>query len=245
MKRWFIGPRNAFTLVELLVVISIIALLMGVLLPALTAARKMAQATVCRSNLKQIGLAANFYAEAWNFFIPRGTSGLSKTWFQLFMPYLSQRPIGNDYRNVKMYRCPSYPNRNQTVCFVVNGWEFASPGDTIGHAVDNPTRMFGLKKLDTKVYLADNEDGPWRDILTQEGDQGWDMCDVWHTNQLASNTNALQDSANGRRVARTRHSQGKARPGCHYLFLDGHVEWMTPSDGMDPKELIKKWNYDF
>jgi prepilin-type N-terminal cleavage/methylation domain-containing protein/prepilin-type processing-associated H-X9-DG protein len=233
---------NAFTLVELLVVIAIIALLMGVLLPALTAARKQAQATVCRSKLKQIGLAANLYAEAWNFFIPRGTSGLSKTWFQLFMPYLSERPIGTDYRNVKAYRCPSYPNKNQTVCFVVNGWEFTSPADTTGRALDNPTRMFGLKKLDTKVYLADNEDGPNRAIITKEAEPGWDMCDVWSIDHLARNIG----TPDNRRVARTRHSQGKTRPGCHYLFLDGHVEWLPPGDEIkDPKELIKKWNYDF
>jgi prepilin-type N-terminal cleavage/methylation domain-containing protein/prepilin-type processing-associated H-X9-DG protein len=241
MKRLFVVPRSAFTLVELLVVIAIIALLMGVLLPALTAARRQAQATVCRSNLKQIGLAANFYAEAWNFFLPRGSSGLSgKTWFQLFMPYLSEHSINKDYRNVKMYRCPSYPNKNQAVCFVVNGWKFASPTDTTGAAIDVPSRVFGLKKLDTRVYMADNEDGPWRDILTQEGGQGWDMCDMWSTNHLASNTSTLQDPTNGRRVARNRHSQGKTRPGCHYLFLDWHVEWM-----MADSVTYKLWNFEY
>ena len=248
MKRLVVVPRNAFTLVELLVVIAIIALLMGVLLPALTAARKQAQATVCRSKLKQIGFAANFYAEASNFFIPRGSSGPSKTWFQLFMPYLSERPIGTDYRNVKAYRCPSYPNKNQTICFVVNGWKFASPTDTIGAAIDDPTRMFGLKKLDTRVYLADNEDGPGRAIITKEAEPGkpvelgWDMCDVWSPDHLANNVN----TPDNRRVARGRHSQGKTRPGCHYLFLDWHVEWMTAGDEIkDVKELIQKWNYDF
>lgn len=103
---------NAFTLVELLVVIAIIALLMGVLLPALTAARKQGQATVCRSNLKQIGLAASFYAEAWNWFIPRGTgTGQAdpkpRTWFRSFMPYLSEHPVDKDYRKIKIYRRPS------------------------------------------------------------------------------------------------------------------------------------------
>ncbi len=62
---------RAFTLIELLVVISIIALLVGILLPALGAARRSAQRTVCKSNLRQFGIMATAFAADHKGVMPR------------------------------------------------------------------------------------------------------------------------------------------------------------------------------
>src|SRR5688500_20156930 len=76
------GPmrRRAFTLVELLVVIGIIAVLIGILLPTLTRARESARNAQCLSNLRQLGLGCMMYMKQHNGvpppvrLIPRGAS---------------------------------------------------------------------------------------------------------------------------------------------------------------------------
>jgi prepilin-type N-terminal cleavage/methylation domain-containing protein len=61
-----VAPCRAFTIVELLVVVSIIALLVGILLPALGKARDNAKLTVSKGNLRQLGEATATYAAEWN-----------------------------------------------------------------------------------------------------------------------------------------------------------------------------------
>ncbi|MHC4647097.1 MAG: prepilin-type N-terminal cleavage/methylation domain-containing protein [Planctomycetota bacterium] len=213
--------RKAFTLIELLVVIGIIALLMSIMMPALSKAKQQVKNAICMSNLRQIGMGANFYAEDWDLRVPRGTGG--PIWYMVFMPYLAQRPINGDYRSVKIFRCPSYPDKKQTVCYVVNGWAFTSKKDTFGGETGEATRLTEVKRRAYTIYLADNEYGPWRRIITSEMDDGVRRCDVWHPGHMP--TSNSQDETTGRRIARKRHKEGS-----NCLFLDWHVEYVATEE---------------
>ena len=90
---------RGFTLVELLVVITIIGILIALLLPAVQAAREAARRMQCQNNLKQIGLALHMHLEAKQCFPPghywpkSGQGFQEATWITYILPYLEQEGI--------------------------------------------------------------------------------------------------------------------------------------------------------
>src|SRR5688500_9789670 len=76
------APR-AFTLVELLVVIGIIALLIGILMPALSKAREQANAVKCMSNQRQIGQALVMFTNEHKGFLPKAWFNDGVLWSQM------------------------------------------------------------------------------------------------------------------------------------------------------------------
>ena len=85
--------RRAFTLIELLVVLAIIAVLLGLLLPAVSAARQRAMETVCKNNLNQINLAVAQLVETQKRLPAPGSSGVVGGWTIEVLPFLDQKNL--------------------------------------------------------------------------------------------------------------------------------------------------------
>jgi prepilin-type N-terminal cleavage/methylation domain-containing protein len=241
MKKNFMSPRSnrrAFTLIELLVVIAIIAILAAMLLPALAAAKQKAYIINCTSNLKQIGLGINMFANDNGDYLPPGNTGWGlysgqpcyyttnnpNSLLYHIASYLgTANPTGNARQTSSVFLCPAMMAANPTFKdsltnvdgYVVNqAWAVFSQKASDGIML--PWNPFGYPSGVAAQYLPAHK-------LTEISPSIWGGTMPWLLTDLDQWSIAGPGGANpwpGTLIAPTPpHKQLRS-----YLFPDGHVE---------------------
>jgi prepilin-type N-terminal cleavage/methylation domain-containing protein/prepilin-type processing-associated H-X9-DG protein len=204
--------RKAFTLIELLIVIAIIALLVSILLPSLSRAKQQAKATVCLSNGRNIAVATMMYAHENRQLLPM--VGLSHgshmvdeqgSWFHLLMDYAGTKLL---------YRCPSDESpwfeqplpggRRRKVSFATN---YYVSGQMVGW--EEYGSLDKIRKPMQTVFAVELTEGH------TPAQKEWASADHIHADLWLSNPEpkAREQVAIDRHIDRA-----------NYVFLDSHAE---------------------
>jgi prepilin-type N-terminal cleavage/methylation domain-containing protein/prepilin-type processing-associated H-X9-DG protein len=243
--------KNAFTLVELLVVIGIISVLISILLPALSKVRQAAWKLDCQSQMKQVAtgmmmyanenkgcLPANF-ARAVVGFNPAQVYDASDNWIWLIAPYLSNQPGTQAIASmsmIKLFTCPSYW---QTI------GNYPNPG-----VVTGCQRTYSLSFSSDAYWTGNGRLYPWRGVagvnlgrIKQPSNKAM-VFDWWYLYNplnlpLYNNDSTDWDISSDwgiplpkpgvvTTINKAPHSSGGSY-GMNVAYCDGHVAW-TPYD---------------
>lgn len=250
----FDRSRGGWTLVELLVTVSIIGTLVALLLPAVQSAREAARRTECANNLRQIGLALSSYHGAFATFPVgcRDDRGLQIAWSVPLLAFVEEQDVWrafdpsaayNSEKNrqaastmIPVYLCPSTAadgRRSGPTTGDVNENGQWDPGDDLAwtdfggmFGVGDPRLPLGngVMIYDQAIAASQISDGLSRTILVGE-DAGRDAA---QHGTWADGQNVFDQTGP---VGRTRNNElfSDHRAGAQALFCDGSVHFLSQS----------------
>ncbi len=207
---------KGFTLVELLVVISIIALLMSMLMPALRKSRDLARRVVCGSNMKNVMLASFMYSDGNEEIFPGSEISQIANWKDsdiLSWPKCLYPYLANQW---KVYACPSARP------WIEDAWGHdpeqlteARPGTSfkITQYCSFRNRIRVLRPAQTVMYWEQSDTSMWA-IMYPVGDPTGNPPHIWSWRQHEPPWIHFE------------------KP--NYAFVDGHVQSLAPSKIWEP-----------
>lgn len=226
---------RSLTLIEVLVVITIISILIALLMPSLRSAKDQANTVICMSNLRQIGLAMNMYGVDSGRY-PWGYEwGIPTDWTYTLNPYFQKLGGITYWASVNsrsdVIQCPSRALKPTNIvnCYGAHEKLFGGtyPGSPYTNTAIYPRRFPWRERLSDTFMLADADQQSTLDggqshatlwNIQPDMDQDYNPATA---NNIVSNVGDNKDDLLTLGQIRWRHN-GNTR--ANFLFVDGHVE---------------------